>query len=62
MFINKKFDGRQSNQKSTEVVVIIECNENQVEMVKDLLWDHHALGVRKFDLDNNRRFDTNDLP
>lgn len=45
LMITKKFDNRQKNQKSTEVVVIIECNETQVEMVKDLLWDHHALGL-----------------
>jgi len=51
--IIKKFNDRQKNQKSTEVVVIIECNENQVEMVKDLLWDHHALGVRKLNLYSN---------
>ena len=53
LMITKKFDNKQKNQKSTEVVVIIECNETQVEMVKDLLWDHHALGVRKLNLDRN---------
>jgi hypothetical protein len=53
LMITKKFDNRQKDQKSTEVVIIIECNETQVEMVKDLLWDHHALGVRKLNLDSN---------
>ena len=52
LLFTKKFDDRQKNQKSTEVVVIIECNEIQVEMVKNLLWGNHALGVRKFDLNN----------
>ena len=37
----------------TEGVLLIECKENQEEMVKDLLWDHHALGVRKLNLDRN---------
>ena len=50
LMFNKKFNHRQRNEKATEVVVIIECNETQVEMIKDLLWDHHALGVQKLDL------------
>ena len=33
----KKYDHRQENLKSTEVVVIIECKEAQAELVKDLL-------------------------
>jgi len=41
---------RQKNPKSSEVVLIIECKETQVEMVKDLLWEHHALGVSKLSL------------
>jgi len=52
LVITKKFDHRQKSIKASEVIIIIECNETQVEMVKDLLWDHHALGVRKFDLNN----------
>ena len=43
-------DNREKNSKSTEVVLIIECKEAQGEMLKDLLWDHHALGVRKLEL------------
>ena len=46
----KKYDHRQKNIKSTEVVVIIECQVTQAELVKDLLWDHHALGVRRLSL------------
>jgi len=53
LMVTEKFDNRQSSQRSAEVVIIIECNENQAEMVKDLLWDHHALGVRKLNLDNH---------
>ncbi len=49
----KHMEGRQKNRKATEVVVIIECKENQLEMVKDTLWQHFALGVRKLDLEHN---------
>ena len=27
-----------------------ECKETQVEIVKDLLWENHALGVKKLNL------------
>lgn len=55
--ITKKYNyNRQKNSKSSEVVLIIECKETQVEMVKDLLWEHHALGVRKLDLESNDKF------
>jgi hypothetical protein len=48
----KQYNNRQKKQKATEVVLIIECLENQLEMVKDTLWEHNALGVRKLSLDN----------
>ena len=50
LFIVKKFSDRRKSHKATEVFLIIECNETQAEMVKDTLWEHYALGVRKFDL------------
>lgn len=46
----KKYKDRQKNKKAPEVVLIIECKENQLEMVKDTLWAHYALGVTKLDL------------
>jgi len=46
----KEYNHRQRKLKSTEVVLIIECQENQVGMVKDLLWTNHAMGVRKLAL------------
>ena len=49
----KKYNTRQNNKRGTEVVLIIECNENQLEMTKDILWSHHALGVRKLDIRNS---------
>jgi hypothetical protein len=48
----QKYSNRQEKQKATEVVLIIECQENQLEIVKDSLWKHNALGVSKLSLDN----------
>ncbi|MDR3602056.1 MAG: hypothetical protein P4L49_16470 [Desulfosporosinus sp.] len=50
LITTKKYENRHHKIKATEVVLVINCKENQTEMVKDLLWDHHALGVRKLDL------------
>jgi hypothetical protein len=35
--------------KNTEVVIVIQCNKDQVEMMEQILWDHFALGVAKMD-------------
>ncbi|HEY8908924.1 MAG TPA: hypothetical protein VIM51_01400 [Desulfosporosinus sp.] len=50
LITTKKYDDRQKRSKATEVVLIIECKEHQLEIVIDLLWEHHALGVRKLSL------------
>jgi len=47
LITTKKYDNRQEKLKGSEVVLIIECKETQLEMVKDLLWENHALGVGK---------------
>lgn len=52
LIITKKYEDRQVNKRSTEVVLIIECIESQMEMVKDILWSHNALGVSKLDIEN----------
>jgi predicted permease len=52
LILIKKYNHRQSNKRGTEVVLIIECLENQMEMVKDTLWSNQALGVRKLDINN----------
>ncbi|SEQ65354.1 hypothetical protein SAMN05216232_3013 [Virgibacillus subterraneus] len=39
------------NNKSTELILIIHCNKNQVEIIEKLLWEHLAFGVAV--LDNN---------
>lgn len=48
--ISRKYKGRQKDRRGAEVVVIVRCFENQLEMVSDILWSHHALGVRKLDM------------
>jgi hypothetical protein len=53
LIITKKYSDRQNDKRGTEVVLMIECIESQAEMVKDILWKHKALGVRKLDADNN---------
>lgn len=53
LMIVKKYNHRQNKKRGTEVVLIIECNEDQLEMTKDILWSHQALGVRKLDIDNS---------
>lgn len=54
LFTSKKYDNRQKKLKSSEVVLIIECKETQMEMVKDILWENHALGVRKLSLEKDK--------
>lgn len=50
LLMTRKYSDRQKNEKASEVVLIIECMGNQIEMVKDTLWEHHALGVGKLSL------------
>jgi len=55
LITTKKYKyNRQKNSRASEVVLIIECQATQLEMVKDLLWEHHALGVGKLSLGNNK--------
>ncbi|WP_250931490.1 hypothetical protein [Clostridium felsineum] len=54
LMIVKKYSGRQNNKRGEEVVVIIECIENQLETVKNILWNNNALGVRKLNIDNSK--------
>lgn len=50
LIITKKYSDRQRDKRGAEVVLIIQCIESQLEMVKDILWQHKALGVRKLDI------------
>jgi hypothetical protein len=45
--VTKKCANRKNDKRVPEVVLIIECFENQLEMVKDILWSNKALGVSK---------------
>lgn len=36
-----------TNKKASEVILVIECKEDQLETIKDTLWSHNALGIRK---------------
>jgi hypothetical protein len=49
----RKFRNGQKNKKSTEVVLIIECKEALMDIVREALWANHALGVRKLALGND---------
>lgn len=48
--ILKKDFHRQKGGEQPEVVLIIECSENQADMIKDILWVNHAIGVSKLDI------------
>lgn len=50
LIITKRYSKKRTNKKVPEVVLIIECKEHQIETVKDILWSHNALGVRKLAL------------
>jgi hypothetical protein len=53
LITTKKYKNRQKNLRLSEVVIIINCNDNQLGMVKDMLWEHNAVGVGKLSLGNN---------
>lgn len=46
----KQAKNRSSAQKQSEIVLIIECKVQEIEMVRNICWDNHALGVSKLDI------------
>ena len=52
--LNWKHTRYRSQQQNPEVVLIVECGENQADVVKDLLWEHDAMGVRKLELGSSQ--------
>jgi TM2 domain-containing membrane protein YozV len=52
--LTKKYNNRQKSPMNSEVVLIIQCRDDQLEMVKDTLWAHYAFGVSKLDLDSEQ--------
>jgi hypothetical protein len=53
LLVIRKYSNRQKDKRGTEVVLIIECIESQLEMIRQTLWSHNALGVSKLDFDSN---------
>jgi hypothetical protein len=45
----KRSENKQSN-KQPEVVVMVCCRDDQLQMVQDTMWAHAALGVAKLDI------------
>ncbi len=53
LITTKKYnENRMKTGKSAEVVVIIECEKEQANGVKEILWDNYALGASILDKDN----------
>ena len=51
--VTKKYaNNRVKGNIMSEVVLIIECKEHELEIVSSLLWNNHALGVSKLDFTN----------
>lgn len=50
LIVTKKYNkNRSKTLKESEVVLIIECTQDELEMVKKTLWENHALGVSALD-------------
>ncbi|WP_139488073.1 hypothetical protein [Brevibacillus dissolubilis] len=47
MLIRSPKDTRPVSKIKTEVVVLVDCDEKQIEMVENILWKHFAFGVAK---------------
>jgi hypothetical protein len=45
MLFLKKNQRKNTKKKNTEVCLVVKCNENQFEMVKNVLFNHYALGI-----------------
>lgn len=50
LITTRKYSKGRTGKKASEVVLIIECQQHEMETVKDMLWAHNALGVRKLEL------------
>jgi hypothetical protein len=49
----KKLPQMRSSPREAQVVLIIKCRDNLLDIVKDILWKHDAIGVSKLYPDNN---------
>lgn len=50
MMTKRNTANRLKAQKASEVFLIFECEKQEAEMIKNILWGNHALGVTKLDL------------
>ncbi|GFZ29784.1 hypothetical protein CSC2_03100 [Clostridium zeae] len=48
-----KKSNHENQKKGTEVVLIIECNETELDMIKSILWSNKALGVSSLSINKN---------
>lgn len=47
----KKYSQRREDDvKGTEVILVIECDKDKADIVKEILWNNHALGVSKLNI------------
>lgn len=53
LFTTKKYKSRKKDLKASEVMLIIACKENQMDMVQETLWANAALGVSKLSLNDD---------
>nr|WP_330368642.1 hypothetical protein [Alkaliphilus metalliredigens] len=50
LITTKKYEKHRSHKgQASEVVLIIECHQEEMEMTKSTLWENHALGVSQLD-------------
>jgi len=45
-------DNKRKKGRSSEIVLLVKCEESQYEMVKKILWDNQALGVGIFKIND----------
>jgi hypothetical protein len=45
--VTKRYLANRNDKIGAEVVLMIHCQPDQTETVRNILWDHHAMGVRK---------------
>lgn len=50
MFTSKKYGDRQKDKMASEVMLLIACKKEQMELLQETLWSNAALGVSKLSL------------
>jgi hypothetical protein len=47
LLVKRKSPNNQTIGKMSEVVILVDCSKQQVDMVESILWNHMAFGVAK---------------